>query len=120
MQNVRTRISGEVSSFAVAAGDAVQAGQTVATIRDTSVMLLAVDFPAADKLGTNKEQEVTMKKLMSVLLASAMILALAAGCGESAAPAQSAAPETAAPSGAAADTADLPEVTIHVASIFQS
>ena len=40
MQNVRTRISGEVSS--------VQAGQTVATIRDTSVMLLAVDFPAAE------------------------------------------------------------------------
>ena len=60
-----------------------------------------------------------MKKLMSVLLASAMILALAAGCGGSAAPAQSAAPETAAPSGAAADTADLPEVTIHVASIFE-
>ena len=48
MQNVRTRISGEVSSFAVAVGDAVQAGQTVATIRDTSVMLLAVDFPAAE------------------------------------------------------------------------
>lgn len=48
MQNVRTRISGEVSSFAVAAGDAVQAGQTVATIHDTSVMLLAVDFPAAE------------------------------------------------------------------------
>lgn len=48
MQNVRTRISGEVSSFAVAAGDAVQAGQTVATIRDTSVMLLTVDFPAAE------------------------------------------------------------------------
>ena len=48
MQNVRTRISGEVSSFAVAAGDAVQAGQAVATIRDTSVMLLAVDFPAAE------------------------------------------------------------------------
>ena len=48
MQNVRTRISGEVSSFAVAAGDAVQAGQTVATIRDTSVMLLAVDFPAVE------------------------------------------------------------------------
>ena len=48
MQNVRTRISGDVSSFAVAAGDAVQAGQTVATIRDTSVMLLAVDFPAAE------------------------------------------------------------------------
>ena len=48
MQNVRTRISGEVSSFAVTAGDAVQAGQTVATIRDTSVMLLAVDFPAAE------------------------------------------------------------------------
>lgn len=48
MQNVRTKISGEVSSFAVAAGDAVQAGQAVATIRDTSVMLLAVDFPAAE------------------------------------------------------------------------
>ena len=45
MQNVRTKISGEVSSFAVAAGDA---GQAVATIRDTSVMLLAVDFPAAE------------------------------------------------------------------------
>ena len=38
-RNVRTKISGEVSSFAVAAGDAVQAGQTVATVRDTSVML---------------------------------------------------------------------------------
>lgn len=48
MQNVRTKISGEVSSFAVAVGDAVQAGQAVATIRDTSVMLLAVDFPAAE------------------------------------------------------------------------
>ena len=48
MQNVRTKISGEVSSFAVAAGDAVQAGQAVATLRDTSVMLLAVDFPAAE------------------------------------------------------------------------
>ena len=47
-RNVRTKISGEVSSFAVAAGDAVQAGQAVATIRDTSVMLLAVDFPAAE------------------------------------------------------------------------
>ena len=41
-------LTGEVSSFAVAAGDAVQAGQAVATIRDTSVMLLAVDFPAAE------------------------------------------------------------------------
>ena len=47
-RNVRTKIGGEVSSFAVAAGDAVQAGQTVAAVRDTSVMLLAVDFPAAE------------------------------------------------------------------------
>ena len=47
-RNVRTKIGGEVSSFAVAAGDAVQTGQTVATVRDTSVMLLAVDFPAAE------------------------------------------------------------------------
>ncbi len=47
-RNVRTKIGGEVNSFAVAAGDAVQAGQTVATVRDTSVMLLAVDFPAAE------------------------------------------------------------------------
>ena len=47
-RNVRTKIGGEVSSFAVAAGDAVQAGQTVAIVRDTSVMLLAVDFPAAE------------------------------------------------------------------------
>ena len=47
-RNVRTKIGGVVSSFAVAAGDAVQAGQTVATVRDTSVMLLAVDFPAAE------------------------------------------------------------------------
>ena len=47
-RNVRTKIGGEVSSFAVTAGDAVQAGQTVATVRDTSVMLLAVDFPAAE------------------------------------------------------------------------
>lgn len=47
-RNVRTKIGGEVSSFAVAAGDAVQVGQTVATVRDTSVMLLAVDFPAAE------------------------------------------------------------------------
>lgn len=47
-RNVRTKIGGEVSFFAVAAGDAVQAGQTVATVRDTSVMLLAVDFPAVE------------------------------------------------------------------------
>ena len=47
-QNIRAKISGEVSSFAVAAGDAVQAGQTVATIRDTSTMLLSVNFPAAE------------------------------------------------------------------------
>lgn len=47
MQNVRTRISGEVSSFAVAAGGAIEL-VGLATIRDTSVMLLAVDFPAAE------------------------------------------------------------------------
>ena len=36
MQNVRTRISGEVSSFAVAAGDAVQAGQAAQVMPDTT------------------------------------------------------------------------------------
>ena len=49
-RNVRTKIGGEVSSFAVAAGDAVQAGQTVATVRDTSVMLLAVDSEMGQQL----------------------------------------------------------------------
>lgn len=47
-QYVRAKTSGQVYSLEVEVGDEVSQGQTVATIRDSSVMQLTVPFPADD------------------------------------------------------------------------
>ena len=50
-QYIRTDIGGTVLSISVAPGDAVTAGQEVATIRNDTAMLLTLDFPAAYAAG---------------------------------------------------------------------
>ena len=47
-QYVRAEVAGTVSSLKVAKGDEVTSGQEVAVIRDSSKMLLTLEFPAAD------------------------------------------------------------------------
>ena len=47
-QYVRAEVAGVVSSLKVAKGDEVTSGQEVAIIRDSSRMLLTLEFPAAD------------------------------------------------------------------------
>ena len=47
-QYVRAEVAGVVSSLKVAKGDEVTSGQEVAVIRDSSMMMLSLLFPAAD------------------------------------------------------------------------
>lgn len=47
-QYVRAEVAGTVSSLKVAKGDEVKSGQEVAVIRDSSKMVLVLEFPAAD------------------------------------------------------------------------
>ena len=47
-QYVRAEVAGVVSSLKVTQGDEVTSGQEVAVIRDSSRMLLTLEFPAAD------------------------------------------------------------------------
>ena len=47
-QYVRAEVAGTVSSLKVNKGDEVTSGQEVAVIRDSSKMLLTLEFPAAD------------------------------------------------------------------------
>ena len=47
-QYVRAEVDGTVSTLKVAKGDEVTSGQEVAIIRDSSRMLLTLEFPAAD------------------------------------------------------------------------
>ena len=47
-QYVRAEVDGTVSTLKVAKGDEVTSGQEVAVIRDSSRMLLTLEFPAAD------------------------------------------------------------------------
>ena len=47
-QYVRAEVDGTVSTLKVAKGDEVTSGQEVAVIRDSSKMLLTLEFPAAD------------------------------------------------------------------------
>ena len=47
-QYVRSTIGGTLTSYKVAVGDVVTAGQEVATVRDASTLLLTLEFPAAD------------------------------------------------------------------------
>ncbi|MCD7791901.1 MAG: efflux RND transporter periplasmic adaptor subunit [Oscillospiraceae bacterium] len=46
--NVKSTISGQVVELFVDVGDDVNNGQTIATVRDTSVMTLKVNFPSDD------------------------------------------------------------------------
>ena len=55
--SVRAGINGTVGAYYVAAGDAVQMGQELAVLRDSSTMLLAVPFPAAEAEGFAAGQE---------------------------------------------------------------
>ena len=50
-QYVRAEVEGTVSSLKVTKGDEVKSGQEVAVIRDSSTMLLTLEFPAADAAG---------------------------------------------------------------------
>ena len=59
-QYVRTDIGGTVISIDVAPGDAVSAGQEIATIRDNSSLLLTLSFPAADAAGFSVGQSATV------------------------------------------------------------
>lgn len=47
-QYVRAEVAGTVSSLKVMKGDEVKSGQEVAVIRDSSKMVLVLEFPAAD------------------------------------------------------------------------
>ena len=50
-QYVRAEVAGVVSSLKVAKGDEVTSGQEVAVVRDSSKMILKLEFPAADAAG---------------------------------------------------------------------
>ena len=61
-QYVRADVAGTVSSLKVAKGDEVTSGQEVAVIRDSSKMLLVLEFPAADaaSFSAGQSAEVTL------------------------------------------------------------
>ena len=50
-QYLRSPIDGTLTSFLVSKGDSVQPGQEVAIVRDRSMMLLGLEFPAAEAAG---------------------------------------------------------------------
>lgn len=50
-QTIRSPIDGTLTAFLVGKGDAVQIGQELAVVRDRSVMLLGLEFPAAEAAG---------------------------------------------------------------------
>ena len=61
-QYVRAEVAGTVSSLKVAKGDEVTSGQEVAVIRDSSKMVLHLEFPAADAaaFSVGQSAEVTL------------------------------------------------------------
>ena len=68
-QYVRAEVAGVVSSLKVTKGDEVTSGQEVAVIRDSSKMLLTLDFPAADaaNFSVGQSAEVTLDGTFEVL-----------------------------------------------------
>ena len=68
-QYVRAEVAGTVSSLKVAKGDEVTSGQEVAVIRDSSKMLLVLDFPAADAaaFSVGQSAQVTLDGTFEVL-----------------------------------------------------
>ena len=61
-QYVRAEVAGIVSSLKVAKGDEVTSGQEVAVVRDSSKMVLQLEFPAADAatFSVGQSAEVTL------------------------------------------------------------
>lgn len=59
-QYVKADTDGVVSSISVRKGDSVNAGSVVAVVRDSSVMLLNLNFPAADAAGFTVGQTATV------------------------------------------------------------
>ena len=68
-QYVRADVAGTVSSLKVAKGDEVTSGQEVAVIRDSSKMLLTLEFPAADaaSFSVGQSAQVTLDGTFEVL-----------------------------------------------------
>lgn len=59
-QYIRSSIAGTLVSLDVRAGDLVQQGQQIATVRDDSTMLLTLEFPAADAANFYAGQSATV------------------------------------------------------------
>lgn len=68
-QYVRAEVAGTVSTLKVTKGDEVTSGQEVAVIRDSSRMLLTLEFPAADAaaFAVGQSAEVTLDGTFEVL-----------------------------------------------------
>ena len=68
-QYVRAEVAGVVSTLKVAKGDEVTSGQEVAVIRDSSKMVLELEFPAADaaNFSVGQSAEVTLDGTFEVL-----------------------------------------------------
>lgn len=71
-QNVRSSIAGQVARLYAAPGDAVTAGQTLALVRDSSTLLLALTFPAAEAEGfaAGQAAQVTLDDTFEILPAA--------------------------------------------------
>ena len=68
-QYVRAEVAGVVSALKVAKGDEVTSGQEVAVIRDSSKMVLQLEFPAADAatFSVGQSAEVTLDGTFEML-----------------------------------------------------
>ena len=68
-QYVRAEVAGVVSTLKVAKGDEVTSGQEVAVIRDSSKMVLQLEFPAADAatFSVGQSAEVTLDGTFEML-----------------------------------------------------
>lgn len=68
-QSVTSEASGQVYSLEVEAGDKINNGQTIARLRDNSVMLLKLPFPADDAQGfwVGQAAQVTLDSTLEIL-----------------------------------------------------
>ena len=80
-QYVRAEVAGVVSALKVAKGDEVTSGQEVAVIRDSSKMVLRLEFPAADAatFSVGQSAEVTLDGTFEMLTAVTGTDALSTG-----------------------------------------
>ena len=80
-QYVRAEVAGVVSALKVAKGDEVTSGQEVAVIRDSSKMVLRLEFPAADAatFSVGQSAEVTLDGTFEMLTGTVTIAVRNAG-----------------------------------------